>query len=168
MVVRERGQPVEVLLERWRASSTALEQMLVQLDGHRRVQWVAGQLSVRTLATTRLAEAWIHTGDIADTMEVELRPDGRLRHLARLAWRTLPYAYAREGLALHGPVRFELTGPSGENWSFIPDEPATTVVRGDGAQRCRVAARRLDPAETGLQADGVDAETVLALVRTYA
>jgi uncharacterized protein (TIGR03084 family) len=168
MVARERGGPAEVLLERWRASSDRLEHLLQQVDGHRRVQWVAGQLSVRTLATTRLAEAWIHTGDVAGAVEVAVKPDGRLYHLIRLAWRTLPYAYAREGLSLHGPVAFELTGPSGEDWSFIPDTPPTTVVRGEGAQLCLVAARRAKPSETGLTAEGIDADTVLALVRTYA
>jgi uncharacterized protein (TIGR03084 family) len=168
MVAKERGRPPEVLFERWRSSSERLQQLLQQADGHRRVQWVAGQLSVQTLATTRLAEAWIHTGDVAGAVEMDVKPDGRLRHLVRLAWRTLPYAYAREGMTLHGPVAFELTGPSGEDWSFIPDTPPATVVRGEGAQLCLVAARRAKPSETELAAEGVDAGTVLALVRTYA
>jgi uncharacterized protein (TIGR03084 family) len=168
LVARERGLPTDVLFERWRASSHRLEQVLQQADGHRRVQWVAGQLSVRTLATTRLAEAWIHTGDVAVAVEVDVKPDGRLRHLVRLAWRTLPYAYAREGMTLHGPVAFELTGPSGEDWSFRPETPPATVVSGDGTQLCLVAARRAQPSETGLTAEGIDADTVLAVVRTYA
>ncbi|HUJ66753.1 MAG TPA: maleylpyruvate isomerase family mycothiol-dependent enzyme [Acidimicrobiales bacterium] len=168
MVARERGRPAGVLFERWRAGSDRLQQGLQQADGHRRVQWVAGQLSVRTLATTRLAEAWIHTGDVAGAVGVDVKPDGRLRHLVRLAWRTLPYAYAREGMTLHGPVAFELTGPSGQHWSFVPDRAPATVVRGEGAQLCLVAARRAIPSDTGLTAEGVDAETVLALVRTYA
>jgi uncharacterized protein (TIGR03084 family) len=168
LVARERGLPAEVLFERWRAASHRLEQALQEADGHRRVQWVAGQLSVRTLATTRLAEAWIHTGDVAGAVEVEVKPDGRLRHLVRLAWRTLPYAYAREGMTLHGPVAFELTGPSGEDWSFSPESPPATVVSGEGTQLCLVAARRAKPSETGLTAEGIDADTVLAVVRTYA
>jgi uncharacterized protein (TIGR03084 family) len=168
MVARERGRPAGVLFDRWRASSDRLQDMLQQVDGRRRVQWVAGQLSVRTLATTRLAEAWIHTGDVAGAVGVDIKPDGRLRHLVRLAWRTLPYAYAREGMALHGPVAFELTGPSGEDWSFVPEQPPSTVVRGEGAQLCLVAARRAKPSETDLTAEGIDADTVLTLLRTYA
>jgi uncharacterized protein (TIGR03084 family) len=168
MVTRERGRPAEAVFERWRASSDLLRHELQQVDGHRRVQWVAGQLSAGTLATTRLAESWIHTGDVAGAVGFDLEPDGRLRHLARLAWRTLPYAYAREGMTLHGPVAFELTGPSGEDWSFVPDTSPATVVRGEGVQLCLVAARRANPSETGLTAEGADAGTVLALVRTYA
>ena len=70
-----------------------------------RVTWVAGELSIHTLATTRLAETWIHTGDVADAVDVALEPTDRLRHIARLAWRTLPYAFGRAGRELSGPSR---------------------------------------------------------------
>ena len=83
-------------------------------DPHARVTWVAGELSIHTLATTRLAETWIHTGDVADAVDVMLVPTDRLRHIARLAWRTLPYAFGRAGRELSGPVAFELIGPDGE------------------------------------------------------
>lgn len=43
-----------------------------------------------------------------------------------------------------------------------------TTVRGPAMDFCEVAARRLDPADSGLTATGPDAEDVLALVRTYA
>ncbi len=62
-----------------------------------RVTWVSGQLSLHTLTATRLSEAWIHTGDIASALGVDLAPTDRLRHIARLAWRTLPYAFDRAG-----------------------------------------------------------------------
>jgi uncharacterized protein (TIGR03084 family) len=142
--------------------------MLEGADPHRRVVWVVGELSIRTLITTRLAEAWIHGGDIAEAVGAEVKADDRLRHIARLAWRTLPYAFAREGRELSGPVAFELVGPSGEQWRFIPENPPATVVRGEGAELCLVAARRVDPSATGLTAEGPDADAVLSLVRTYA
>jgi uncharacterized protein (TIGR03084 family) len=129
---------------------------------------VAGELSARTLATTRLAETWIHTGDVAGALGVELEPKPRLRHIARLAWRTLPYAFAKDGRELHGPVAFHLRGPDGQAWDFTPDGDALTTVRGDGVELCNVAARRVDPVETGLVGDGPDAGAVLELVRTYA
>ena len=61
-------------------------------DPHLRVTWVTNQLSVETLAATRLSECWIHTGDVAAALGVRLEPTERLRFIARLAWRTLPYA----------------------------------------------------------------------------
>jgi uncharacterized protein (TIGR03084 family) len=115
-----------------------------------------------------LAETWIHTGDVADALGKPLPIPDRARHIARLAWRTLPYAFGRAGRALAGPVAFELRGPSGDAWVFTPDEPAVTTIRGDAGELCRVAARRTNPADTALTGEGPDADAVLDLVRTYA
>ena len=108
LVAHERGLPHDALRERWRTGATALRHALAGDDPHRRVGWVAGQLSTRTLATTRLAECWIHTGDVAAAVGVDVEPTDRLEHVARLAWRTLPYAFARDGRQLTGPVAFDL------------------------------------------------------------
>src|SRR4051794_37180864 len=58
MVAHERGLPNAALFERWRTGAGALRDALAASDPHRRVGWVAGQLSTQTLATTRLAECW--------------------------------------------------------------------------------------------------------------
>jgi uncharacterized protein (TIGR03084 family) len=168
MVEQERDQLPAQVRARWDRGATALRTALGAADPSHRVQWVAGLLSVRTLAATRVAETWIHTGDVADAVGIDLVPAERLRHVARLAWRTLPYAFARAGRELSGPVAFHLTGPSGAAWDFVPDEAAHTVIRGDGVELCLVAARRSLPGETELQGTGPDAEAVLDLVRTYA
>jgi uncharacterized protein (TIGR03084 family) len=168
MVEQERDQSPADVRARWQRGASALRTALATADPHHRVRWVAGLLSVHTLATTRVAETWIHTGDVADAVGIELVPAERLRHVARLAWRTLPYAFARAGRVLSGPVAFHLTGPRGAAWDFVPDDGADTVIRGDGVELCLVAARRLLPAEAELQGTGPDAEAVLELVRTYA
>jgi uncharacterized protein (TIGR03084 family) len=168
MVANERDRPLADLKARWQATVDGFLARLADADFHQRVQWVAGELSIRTLVTTRLAETWIHTGDVADGLGVKLQPDERLKHIARLAWRTLPYAFARSGRELHGPVAFDLHGPSGAQWQFTPDEPAPTTITGDGVDLCLVAARRVDPSDTSLTGDGPDAAAVLELVRTYA
>ncbi len=167
-VAAERGANPAQLLQRWRDAEVAQRRHLAGSDPHRRLPWVVGELSARTLAATRLSEMWIHTSDIADALGVPLIGSDRLWHVARLAWRTLPYAFARAGHALHGPVALELTAPSGARWSLGADDDPLTLVRGSGLQFCLVAARRLDPAETGWRATGPEAGRVLALVRTYA
>ena len=154
--------------DQWSARSNELRSLMADDDDGRRVPWVVGELSVRTLAATRLAEAWIHGGDVADALGIAVEPTERLRHVARLAWRTLPYAFTRAGQELHGPVRFVLEGPAGITWDFAPDEPPASTIRGDGAELCLVAARRVTADLTGLRGEGPDAEAVLALVRTYA
>jgi uncharacterized protein (TIGR03084 family) len=171
MVERERGIANAALLERWRAGAAELRDTLATSDPHRRVDWVAGQLSVQTLVATRLAECWIHTGDVAEAVGEAPVPTDRLEHVARLAWRTLPYAFARAGRDLTGPVAFELRAPSGAPWHFVPhDDPsgALTTIAGEGAELCLVAARRVPPAATSLRGSGPDADAVLELVRTYA
>jgi uncharacterized protein (TIGR03084 family) len=168
MVARERGLSNPVLYARWRDGATALRDTLAASDPHRRVDWVAGQLSIHTLVATRLSECWIHTGDVSEAVGVVQEHTDRLEHVARLAWRTLPYAFARDGRALSGPVAFELCAPSGAVWHFATDEPPLTTVEGDGVELCLVAARRVAPAETSLRGTGPDADAVLELVRTYA
>jgi uncharacterized protein (TIGR03084 family) len=166
-VSAQRGASAAEVHERWRRSADGMRLALADADPHERVQWVSGQLSVSTLATTRLAEAWIHGGDVAEAVGGQLPADERLRHVARLAWRTLPYAFAQGGYEPAGTVAFELSGPAGGSWQFTP-EAATTVISGDGVELCEVAARRRGADTTSLRGEGPDVAAVLELVRTYA
>jgi uncharacterized protein (TIGR03084 family) len=168
MVDRERGMPIADLLERWTSNAGQLIEVLNDMNLSTRVRWVAGDLSARTLATTRLSETWIHAGDVAGSFGSVLVPTDRLRLVARLAWRTLPYAFASAGLSMNGPVAFCLISPSGEAWDFLPDEPAVTTITGLVVDLCAVAARRIDPSATSLRGQGPDTSAILALVRTYA
>ncbi len=168
MVANERPADGAAALERWRAASRAVDAGLAAIEPRARVTWVAGTLTARTLAVTRLAECWIHAGDVAAGLGVSLAPTDRLRHISRLAWRTLPHAFGREGLTMTGPVAFHLTGPGGVGWDLVPDEPATTIVAGTAADLCAVASRRVASDATDLVATGPDAAAVLALVRTWA
>ena len=172
-VARDRHLTATETWRRWESSVDSLRDALGACEPGRRVEWVAGTLSARTLATTRLSETWIHTGDVADALGVEpggagSRGGDRLRLIARLAWRTLPYAFALSGRESAGPVAFELVGPGGEQWIFEPERPAVTRISGDALDLCLVAARRLDPSATTLRSVGADGPAVLELVRTYA
>src|SRR5260221_2046156 len=59
LVDAERGDPADVVLRRLLGSAEELRTALTYRDPRERVTWVAGQLTVRTLATTRLAECWL-------------------------------------------------------------------------------------------------------------
>lgn len=168
MVAAQRGRPAPEVHDRWRAGASALCDAFASADPSARVQWVAGDMAARTLATTRLAECWIHTGDVATALGRPVPASHRLRHIARLAWRTLPYAFDRAGRELTGPVRFTLTGPDGEVWDLAPDEAVVTTITGTAFDLCQVAGQRADAGETGLTGTGPDAAAILALVRTFA
>jgi uncharacterized protein (TIGR03084 family) len=165
-VERAAGGPA--IRQRWHDASREMRSAFGAADPHERVTWVTNRLSVHTLTATRLSECWIHTGDIASALDIELVPTDRLRSIARLAWRTLPYAFMRAEATMQGPVALDLVGPSGERWRFDPDAAPLTTIRGSAVEFCDVAARRVDPDRTALEGDGPDADAVLRLVRTYA
>lgn len=168
-VDRQRGANPQELTTRWRAVSEATVATFGAADPTQRAPWLHGDLSVRTLATTRLAECWIHTGDIADAVGVTLEPTDRLWHIARLAWRTLPYALKKAGQVLTAGVTLELTAPDGSTWVFEDETKRNmTTIRGSAEMFCEVAARRVPGDESGLEATGPDRYAVLDLVRTFA
>jgi uncharacterized protein (TIGR03084 family) len=162
----ERAAPAEVFARWQRARQAALAAMRAA-DPDQPVPWMVGTLKPATLATTRLAEHWAHGLDIAGPLGADFPDTGRLRHIAWLAHRTLPYALSLAGEPA-AAVRCELTAPDGaEVWRFGPPD-AESAITGTAGAFCRVAAQRLDPERSGLQASGPAGATALRLVRTYA
>jgi uncharacterized protein (TIGR03084 family) len=129
--------------------------------------WVAAPLRPAALATTRLCEHWAHGLDITEPLAIPFPDTDRLRHVAWLAHRTLPYAFATA--SKQAPtVRCELTAPDGATvWEYGPPD-ADSLISGPAGAFCRVATRRLAPAAAGLTTRGTDAALVLGLLRTYA
>jgi uncharacterized protein (TIGR03084 family) len=166
MVEAERAAPSEVFL-RWRQGRDAAVAALRAADPQQPLQWVAGPVKPATLATTRLAEYWAHGLDITGPFGIDFPDTSRLRHIAWLAHRTLPYALSLAGEA-PAAVRCSLTAPDGATtWTFGPDD-AESEISGPAGAFCRVAAQRLDPAVSGLRATGPSGAAALRVVRTYA
>ena len=166
LVSAERAAP-DVVFARWQRARRAALDALRAADPDRQLEWVAAPVKPATLATTRLAEHWAHGLDITGPLSLEFPDTGRLRHVAWLAHRTLPYAMARAG-EQPAPVRCELTAPDGVSmWEFGP-AGAESGITGPAGDFCRVAARRLAPASSRLSVSGPHGATALRLVRTYA
>lgn len=165
----ESARPTDpvVCSERWWASALDQVSAFRKVDASARVRWVSGELAARSLVSTRLAETWIHANDVATALGERLEPTERLWHIARLAHRTLPHAFARVGEAPGGEVAFELEAPDATLWTF-GDTGAATVIRGPAEELCEVAGQRTSAARTSLRGTGPDADRVLALVRTFA
>ena len=165
-VVAERTDP-QAIFERWRRSSAAAIAALRASDPDRLVPWVGGSLKPATLATTRLAEHWAHGLDITGPLGVDVPDTDRLRHLAWLGHRTLPYAFQIAGQE-GGPVLAELTAPGGgDDWRFGPAD-APSSIRGDAGAFCRVGAQRLRPDDAGLVCEGPFGRAALGVLRNYA
>lgn len=164
--VRGENAPPDRIFERWRTARRAASRALRGADPNRSSPWATNPLRPRTLATTRLAEHWAHALDISGPLDLPFPDTARLRHIAWLAHRSLPYAFSLAGEEDH-EVCCDLSGPEGEAWTFGPPE-ADSTIRGPAGEFCRVAARRLVPAETHLIASGPYAEAALQHLRTYA
>ena len=165
--VRAQRASADAVFERWCAARRAALDALRAADPDRRVPWAAAPLRPAVLATTRLAEHWAHGLDIAGPLGLPYDDTDRLRHIAWLGHRTLPYAFEVEGLEPH-EVYCELTAPDGTTiWRYGPAD-ADSTVRGPAGDFCRVGARRLTPDETQLVAEGPHAESALRVLRNYA
>src|SRR6266516_411387 len=92
----ERAAP-EIVFRCWQTARRAALAALRTADPHRPLPWAATPLKPRALATTRLAEHWAHGLDITDPLGIPSPDTARLRHIAWLAHRSLPYAFAVAG-----------------------------------------------------------------------
>ena len=136
-------------------------------DPTQRYAWATNPLNPRTLATTRLAEHWAHALDITVPLDIALPDTDRLRHIAWLGHRTLPYGFAVADQDAH-EVFCELTAPDGVTiWRYGPPECVSRVT-GEAGAFCRVGAQRLTPEESGLTASGPHAAAALRVLRNYA
>jgi uncharacterized protein (TIGR03084 family) len=172
-----RGMRYQQVIEWWRNSRADVVDALSRMDGSDRVHWIAGDMSARAFGTLRLMETWAHGLDIKDAMDGLLTFDeeeddptadtSRIRHIAWLAHRMLPYAFSEAGEEFpERGIRLELMGPRYARWVYGPED-ADDVIKGVAGEWCRIAVHRLDYGATSLKAEGTNAETALRVVRTY-
>jgi uncharacterized protein (TIGR03084 family) len=137
-------------------------------DGSRRVPWYGPSMSLTSHLTARIMETWAHGQDVADAVGASLPPTDRLRHVAFLGSRAVPNSFVARGLPVpDAAVRVELVGPSGDAWTFGPDD-ATEVVRGPALDFCLVVTQRRHPADTALSTEGAVAEQWLTIAQAFA
>lgn len=165
-IVRSQRDAPEAVFERWRRARRQALAALAAADPDRPVAWAAAPLRPSTLATTRLAEHWAHGLDVTEPLRIAFEDTARLAHVAWLAHRSLPYAFALAGRPT-AQVRCVLDGPTGERWTFGPED-APSTVEGPAGDFCRVAAQRLAPGRSRLVTAGPHGAEALAVVRTYA
>jgi uncharacterized protein (TIGR03084 family) len=151
----------------WFATTSAAEcARLAELEPAVRVPWGLG-MGVPAFTTARLMETWAHGLDVRVALGLPTAPSNRLRHVAFLGYRALPYAATVAGEELLGLVRVELTSPDGlDVWELGPPDAADRIT-GPAEDFCRVFVQRLDPADSALVAEGDAAEQALRIARAY-
>jgi uncharacterized protein (TIGR03084 family) len=166
-VLRGRRRSGAEVLAWWESSAAVIRDALRAIDPSVRVPWGIG-MRAPSLATARLMETWAHGLDVHAALGVAPVDTDRLRHVAWLATRALPYAYsvaARE--PPNEPLRVELTLPSGDTWSLGPVD-AKNRITGPASEYCRVFVQRMPVREaTALVAEGDAAHDALSVARAY-
>ena len=166
-VLRGRRRSGAEVLAWWEESAAVIRDALRAIDPSTRVPWGIG-MRAPSLATARLMETWAHGLDVYAAVGVEPVDTDRLRHVAWLATRALPYAYTVAGREPpNDPVRVELTLPGGGEWSLGPADAANRIT-GPAGEYCRVFVQRLPARDApGVVAEGDAARDALAVARAY-
>jgi uncharacterized protein (TIGR03084 family) len=165
------------VIEWWRNSRADVVDALSRMEGTDRVTWLYGDMSARAFGTVRLMETWAHGLDIKAAMEGLLTygeeeedptaDTSRIRHVAWLAHRMLPFAFAEAGENFpESGIRLELMGPRYARWVYGPED-AEDVIKGVAGEWCRVAVHRMDASASSLKIEGENAELAIKVVRTY-
>ena len=162
------GRPPAQLLRDWRAGREALEGALRAEPEGARFPWYGPPMSTASMATARLMETWAHGLDVADALGVVRPPTDRLRHVAWLGVRTRDFAYGVHGLTPPAdPFRVELRAPSGDSWTYGPED-APQRVTGPALDFCLLVTQRAHRADLALRADGPDADRWLDIAQAFA
>jgi uncharacterized protein (TIGR03084 family) len=165
-VAAERADPAAVF-ERWRRARRTALAALRAAEPDTRLPWAAAPLKPAALATTRLAEHWAHALDIVDPLGIDFPDTERLRHIAWLAHRSLPYGFSVAGQEPHD-VFCDLSAPDGTSRWTYGDASAPSRITGTAGAFCRVGAQRLAPEDSGLVTTGPHADVALCVLRNYA
>lgn len=156
------------LLERWRRGREGLVAALEVLDPKFRVPWFGPDMSAMSKATARLMETWAHGQDVADALGLTREPTDRLKHVCHIGVRALPFAYTIRRMELPtAQIRVEVTSPSGELWTWGPED-ASNVVRGTALDLALVVIQRRHRDDTGLEATGAVADEWLSIAQAFA
>jgi uncharacterized protein (TIGR03083 family) len=186
-VEQGRGRRHQEIIEWWRFGRADVVDALSRMPATERVPWLHGEMSAESFANIRLMETWAHGLDVKAAIldrikPLDSRPDhleeddvwvdpladtARLRHIASLGQRALPFAFEQAGEEFPASgIRVEVMGPLYAAWRFGPED-TDQVIKGMAGDWCRLIVQRQTAEETGLKAVGDYAETALTIARAY-
>ena len=156
------------ILDRWRSSRRRLAEALRARPAHERIPWYGPPMSATSMATARFMETWAHGLDVHEALGVEPEVTDRIRHVAHLGVRARDYAFSQHRMPPPAEeFRIDLTAPSGDVWSWGPEDAAQTVT-GAAYDFCRLVTQRIHRDDTSLVGIGRDAELWLGLAQAFA
>ena len=158
----------EGLLDRWGTARSALHAALAAYPRGQKIPWFGPPMSATSMATARLMETWAHSLDVHEGLGVPVEDTDRIRHVAHLGVRTRNFAFGVHGLdAPAEEFRIDLVSPSGDVWSWGPEDAAQTLT-GSAGDFCRLVTQRVHRADTDLVATGADVDRWLDIAQAFA
>ena len=155
-------------LKWWREERSALLEVLAKMDRKTRLPWYGPGMSAMSFATARLMETWAHGQDVVDALGIIRKPTERLRHIAHLGVSTFGWSFANRKMEVpNTAVRVELSGPSGDIWSWGPEE-AEDRIKGPAEDFCLVVVQRRHAVDTDLIIKGETALQWMSIAQAYA
>lgn len=156
------------LLERWRRARADLRATLVAMPQGEKMPWFGPPMSATSMATARLMETWAHSLDVHEALGAPVEDTDRIRHVAHLGVRTRNFAFATHGLDVPAEeFRLDLVAPSGDVWSWGPDDARQTLT-GSAGDFCRLVTQRVHRSDTDLVATGADVDRWLDIAQAFA
>jgi uncharacterized protein (TIGR03084 family) len=156
------------LLERWRDGRGAMLLSFKDIDPKTRVPWFGPDMSAVSFATARLMETWAHGQDVADALGSQREPTDRLKHVCHIGVTAIPWSYTVRKLDVPTePIRVVVTSPSGDEWTWGPDD-ASNRVSGTALDLALLVTQRRHRADTDLTAEGDVANQWLDIAQAFA
>ena len=158
----------QALLARWGAAREALGRALRDLPQGQKMPWFGPPMSAASMATARFMETWAHALDVYDALGHSPDPTDRIRHVAHLGVRTRNFAFSVHELEPPAEeFRIDLVSPSGDQWTWGPED-ATQTVTGSAYDFCLLVTQRVHRDDTDLVAHGADAAKWLTIAQAFA
>lgn len=162
------GRTGDEILALWRAERDKMLGAFRSRGRKERIPWFGPDMSTLSFATARLMETWSHGQDVADTVGAPWPASDRLKHVCHIGVTTRGWSYMVRGMDMPtGDVRLELTSPSGEVWTWGPDDAADRIT-GSALDFALVATQRRQPGGTSLTTEGPLAAEWLSIAQAFA
>jgi len=156
------------LLANWRRDRDGLIAHARTVDPKARVPWYGPAMSVRSFITARLMETWAHGQDVVDALRAERPATDRLRHVAHIGVGARAFSYVANGREMpDAPIRVELAAPSGDTWTWGPED-AVDRVTGPALDFCLLVTQRRHRDDVDLVAVGPAADEWLGIAQAFA
>lgn len=164
----ERSRSVEDLFGWWHEGAQALVDAASQIDLSQRCAWYGPAMSGTSMLTARLMENWAHAHDIADAVSMPVVATSRLRHVAHIGVRAMPFAFAANKKPMpEGDVYVELTAPDDSVWTW-GDPNTVSSVRGSALGFCQAVTQRRHIADCALTTVGEPATQWMSIAQAFA